>query len=241
MTGPTSKYRYALTGLIYCGTCGRRMLGQAPYGKHKYVCSQYIEGRKVCDRFEVKEPEALRMILEVLRTEVFDKHFQPADIEAIKTEMRRMLNAGDQSVSVKVNKQQLAKVELKIKQAQKRLLDMDSDMVKHVTTGIRELADQRDDLRRRLAGSEDRPSKQVEAVEERIQAAIGWLNDLESMVDTDFDPVKVNQMLGQFVSQVEFNVERVAYGPSKVKSKCVIVGGVIQMKADTFPLVLSVL
>src|SRR5690606_26295003 len=95
--------------------------------------------------------------------------------------------------------------------------------------------DDRDAVRSRLAEVDKTPAKRIEAVDERIQAAIGWLESLETMVETKYDPMKVNSMLHKFVDRVDFHMERQQWGESGKRFKCEITGGLIYFRTEALP------
>ncbi|EMI18685.1 hypothetical protein RMSM_04379 [Rhodopirellula maiorica SM1] len=179
------------------------------------------------------------MILSKIRTEIFEKHFQPSHVEQIKAAMRKILSGGQKSGGEKLYRQQLAKIELQIEKAVERMTEVPPDMIKHVAGRIRKLEDDRDAVRSRLAESDKTPAKRIEAVDERIQAAIGWLESLETLVETEYDPVKVNSMLHKFVDRVDFHMDRQQWGDSGTRYKCEVTGGVIYFRTEALPFGIS--
>tara|TARA_R110002073_G_scaffold20209_5_gene72797 strand:- start:2337 stop:3914 length:1578 start_codon:yes stop_codon:yes gene_type:complete len=232
-TSPNPGHAFALSGLLRCGACGYGMYADKSNGVPSYTCYSYMERPDACERFNVRETEALRQILRALRVEFFEKYFSPKTVQIIKEEMRSILSGYRTDLEVIQNN--LRKVGSQIEQAKQRLIEVPVDMVRHVAERIRQLEDQRDALVEQLGESEEPADKQVSAMEERIEAATGWLVSLEEVIETKYDGNEVNRMLKQFIDKVDIHIERVQWGPSGKRFRCNLVGGAIYFRTNELP------
>ncbi len=229
-TNPNPGETTALSGLLRCGRCGYTMIADRCNGTASYTCYSYREHPGACERFNAFEIDALKAILKALRTEYFDKFLTPANIDQIRKAMRKRLSG--RRADVDVAKAHLQKIDSQLKQAKRRLVEVDADMVRHVQERIRELEDQRDGLLPQIEAAKQPAEMQITAVEERIKAAIDWLSRLEQLVDTEYDSGLVNAMLRQFIDKVELQIERVQWGKSGKRFKCNLVGGTVFFKLN---------
>lgn len=232
-TSPNPDHVFALSGLLRCGSCGYGMHADKSNGVPSYTCYSYHQKPGTCQRFNVRENEALREVLKVLRSQFFDKHFSAENIELIKEQMRQLLTG--ERADVEVAKGHMQKIEGQIEQAKRRLVEVPVDMVRHVSDRIRQLEDQRDSLLPQIEASASPPEKQITAMEQRITSAMGWLKTLEEIAETEYDGKVVNQMLRQFVDRVEVHIDRVQWGKSGKRFRCNLVGGAIYFKTNELP------
>jgi len=223
----------ALSGLLKCGRCGRGMFADRFNGTASYTCYSYRERPGECKRYNVTEREALREILVQLRTQFFDKYLTDANVERIKSAMRDRLSG--KRADAAVVEGHLQRNEAQLQQAKRRLIEVDADMVRHVTERIRELENSRDVLLSQVETMKQPADIQVGAVEQRITAAIDWLAKLEALVDTDYSGPLVNQMLRQFIDKVELVIERVQWGKTGKRHKCKLVGGTVFFRLNGLP------
>lgn len=236
MTGPKSKNRYALTGLLFCKNCGSRLCGTSAKGENvkRYICIDYQNSRGTCERRTVKEDLVLGEILKAIRTEFIDKFFGSAEREAIKDQMREILleGSGDIERNRAADRQRLAETEGELEQAVNAMLSTSEDLRPLVEKRVRTIQDERDTLTDRLAKTTAPASEQIARAEERIDSAIRWLDRLEAIVGTEYDPPVLAEMLGQFIERVDVDIERVPCGK---RSSHKLRGGVIYFRAESFP------
>ncbi len=230
---------FALKGLVKCGSCGHSMNGWADQKVsppvRKYLCSNYtLNGG--CERLNVNEDELLRKVLFVLKEQFFAP-LGGAGRQEIREAMERQLT--QHNAAQVVDDSQLQKLKSSLNQAQRRLAEVSQDMVRHVETRIRELETQ-------IAAMEDRKRerdktpKSIELVEQRIDDAMGWLDKLESIVDVDYDPALVGQLLAQFVTEIRVDVVRVPMKEGSRKHVSKLVGGAVHVRPDgILPLIFS--
>lgn len=202
-------------------------------GTPSYTCYSYRERPGECERFNVNEKVILRETLKQLRVEFFDKYLTAENVERIKAAMRQQLSGKRSDVAIVES--HLQKIEAQLQQAKRRLVEVDADMVRHVTERIRELEDNRDSLRSQMEASNQPAEFQISNVEQRIKAAIGWLEELEKIVDTDYSGPIVNNMLRQFIDKIDVHIERVQWGTTGKRFKCNLVGGTVFFKLNGLP------
>ena len=97
MTGPKSKNRYPLTGLLYCGNCGNRMCGstvKTEPGVRRYICLAYNQHFGECERRSSREDLILPAVVHAIREQFVDKYFGEAERDQIKQAMRDLLLGG---------------------------------------------------------------------------------------------------------------------------------------------------
>ena len=217
----------ALSGLVKCGKCGGGMSGGRDRGKVDYICTNGKQKLGVCEPFRLREDEIMPEVLRVLHSEYFDK-FTPETIEAIKAEIRRQVDG--KADTAETDQRQLADIERKIQKAADRLLEIDADMIPHVTASLRRLEVDRDAVRARIDAASKPSDVQANNAEQRIRTALAWLDDIEAITATDYDPGKLNRMLRQFIDKIELELTRTAYGATGNRHKTTITGGRIYLK-----------
>ncbi|QDV66171.1 recombinase family protein [Crateriforma conspicua] len=233
-TGPKKMNgEFALKGLVSCGCCGGPMDGwfNPQRGVRQYICRAYTKSADSCQRFIVDESDILRHVIEAIQSEVFDR-LDDATMKAIRQRMTE-LTAQRQDV-IEVDRQHMRKIENQLAQAKRRLVEVDTDMVRHVTERIRELEDEQARLSDHIAANSVDAANQVELAEQRIDAAMGLLGRLSDVVASgDYDPRPVREMVGQMVQSVTVNVVREPIG--KRKHRCRLTGGVIHFRIAGMP------
>ncbi|WP_436717443.1 recombinase family protein [Roseiconus lacunae] len=229
-TQPNPTETTALSGVLQCGGCGSRMICDRSNGVPKYTCNSYWQRPGSCERYSVTEKNVLKLIIEKLRTEYFDKVLTGTNLNRLKKRMRELLGGTKAQSALKIAKAQAAKIDEQIEQARRRLVEVEPDMIRHVEARIRELEDQQDALAPVLAKAAESPEKVIEDVEERVQAACDWLSQLEQLAETDYHSPSVNEMLRVFVDKVELDMKRVQWGPTGKRYRCHITGGRIYVK-----------
>ena len=237
MTGPKSKNRYALTGLLYCGNCGERMCGSTAKnepGVNRYICLAYHQKPGKCERRTIKEAIVLPAILKAVRTEFIDKYFGKAEREAIKQQMAEILleTTSEADRTATETKQRLAVVEGELEQAVNALLATSEDLRPLVEKRVRQIQDEQDALKDRLAKESAPAAEQVARAQDRIDAAIKWLDKLEELVETDYDAPALAEMLRQFIDRVEIDIERIPQGKRALNK---MTGGRIYFRSELFP------
>ncbi|MEM0926437.1 MAG: recombinase family protein [Planctomycetota bacterium] len=231
-THPNPAELTALSGVLRCGKCGYGMFCDRSNGVPQYTCYSYRQRPGECERYTVKEADALRMILTALRVEYFDVVLTESSVNAIRDRMREILSGTDDTEPAsKLLEAQLSKVATQIDQAKKRLIEVSPDMIEHVEEKLRELQSQRDSLQRSLEMASEKPDKVLEGIDQRIEDAFSWLKDLEEIADTDYDGTTVSRMLRQLVDRVELDVVREQWGPTGKRFRCHITGGRIWLKS----------
>ena len=102
-------------------------------------------------------------------------------------------------------------------------------MVKRIEAKIRdaesELALLRDQQKQQSSATAS-----VDVIEERIGPAMGWIDQLEDLVDTDYDPNAVLEAVREFITEIRVDMERKPIREGGRKHVCTLLGGTIHVR-----------
>lgn len=226
-TGPRKvNGSFALKGMVKCNRCGAPMHGYVEKGVRKYLCGKYKQSAGACERLVVNEKELLREVLKQIR----EKWLDPlGDIgrEQIRSAMRDILKEDDQTESVM--KGQLQKIETELKRLDRRLADVSADMIPRIEKRLRAAEDDHAALLDRMKAKQAQPQT-VELIESRIAAAIQWLDNLESLVESDYDARELNEALRTLVTEIRCEIDRRPVCEGAKKHTCELTGGMIHIR-----------
>lgn len=234
MTGPGSRDRFALTGLLYCGNCGSRMCGAADKSGKRMICIAYQNGKETCQRRTVKEVEVLPQVIRAIRVNFVDRYFGEAERDAIKQAMRQRLldQNGDVVAERKRNKARLAELDGELEQAVTSMMATSEDLRPLIEKRVRAMQDERAELADKVSSDTAPAAQQIAQAEQRIDSAIGWLDRLEELTTTDVSPRLLSDLMRQFIERIEVDVDRMPQGKRTVNQ---LTGGRVFFRADSFP------
>ncbi|MEO9590821.1 recombinase family protein, partial [Rhodopirellula bahusiensis] len=237
MTGPKGKNRFPLTGLLFCERCGSRMCGQVnknQQGVRRYICLGYTQNFTKCKRRTVKEAEVLPQVVKAIRTQFIEPLLGDAMRSDLRERMKEILLANESSVTRnrKVAEVRLAKLDGELEQAVNAMLSTSEDLRPLVENRVRAIQDERDQLADEMTQDLTPATEQLARAEQRVDAAIGWLDRLEEAINTDFDEKALHELLRQFVERVTIDVDRVPQGK---RSRCVLLGGSVHLRSESLP------
>ncbi|MDH3717135.1 MAG: recombinase family protein [Planctomycetota bacterium] len=194
----STRGKYLLGGLLYCGHCGAKMAGSGENGSPAYVCYTYRQrGSEFCHGNRVQQSVALENIVTALQDE-----FCSDTRDRLRQAMRRQLEG--LAAADTANRDQLADIEIKIAKADRRLVEVSTDMIPRIEKRIRELEAERDHVAGALASV---PVDREAFVRSRIKAAIGWIDRLGEAFEAA-DTGLVRQVLRESIARVEITMDR---------------------------------
>jgi len=238
LTGPKGKHRYAFAGMLRCGHCGSAMAGMTVRDDaRRYICCGYTAIRAGCERRSVKESDLLKIVLRHIREDFIEKHFTKDDRELVRQQMREILSASESDYieTRAVAESRLIELDTELEQAVSALLATSEDLRPLVEQRVRKIQDERDVVADSVKRDSAPAADQIARAESRIDAAVKWLDRIEAVADTDFDPVAMREMLHQFIEFIEVDVERLPQGKTGTRTLHRIVGGRIHIRAEAFP------
>jgi hypothetical protein len=140
---PKRKHGYLLTGLVHCGDCGCRMQGyKYNGGPRTYICSAYWRNRGACSRNTVIEDEVLGHIVGTIQKKLLD----PKNMERLRKALHRQVKTFGGKGHTDSLRKKIQTVELKLGKAERRLVEVDADMLPFVQKHIRGLIAQQYEL-----------------------------------------------------------------------------------------------
>ena len=221
--GGTSS-QFVLSGLLRCSHCGSSMHGDTYNNCTHYTCGTYKSRPGSCERYNIRQPEMLQILLKELRTRLF----KPDVIKRVRAEMVRKLQ---QPAPTRNNPQLLLDaIDVKIEAAEHRLVEVSKDMIPRVEAQIRQLLQQRSALEAQAADQVQQPTISKGDVFQRVDAAMVWFKQLEKVAAGKYSNDKMRQLLSQFIEKVELRFERNLWGKSTTRYKCSLAGGVIHFR-----------
>jgi site-specific DNA recombinase len=133
---------FVLSGILYCGKCGNKMSGDFGNHTHQYTCYSYRQhGKCRCDRNTVRQQIVLQNILAAIQHE----YYNPETMDRLAAECRRQLAKDNKPEAAKL-RAELAAVDGKLDKAQRRLVEVDADLLDDVQQQIRQLKARRASL-----------------------------------------------------------------------------------------------
>ncbi len=190
---------FVLSGLLVCGRCGHKMMGDFGNGVHQYTCYGYRQhGKACCDRNTVRQEIVLQSILEAVERE----YYNPATLDRLAAECRRQLQSrGAKSDVVKLRKE-LADVDAKLAKAKRRLVEVDADLLDDVQQQIRLLRSRRESLAGMLKAASAGTAKRSDDIDAKVQAALAWFGKLKEAAERA-RPELVREFIQEAFAKVE--------------------------------------
>lgn len=237
-SGPRNKNQYALRGMLFCENCGGPMCGHSNRaGKIHYQCNKYNSHPEVCERRTADELEILRNVLRVIREQVIDKYFGPAQMAHIKEAMREKIKARDGSANNSRTRtaDRIIKLDHDIETATVRLITIAPDIQPLIEKKIRVWQSERAELADHLAKKDAPPAQQLAVALSRVDAMVGWLGRLDELADSEnYDAVKIARLLPTFVPRVGVSIDPQEIEGSRYKRQT-LVGGSVYFSLENFP------
>jgi hypothetical protein len=95
------------------------------------------------------------------------------------------------------------------------------------------IQDERDKLADKLTRNTAPAAEQIARAEERIDAVIGWLDRLEDIAGSNYDPVALARVLREFIERIDVDIEKVPTSGKRTIN--VLRGGQIYFRSESFP------
>jgi site-specific DNA recombinase len=203
---------WVLTGMAYCGCCGRRLRGRT-YHDARRPGKCYVYRRLVCPgRGEHGEPcgagEALQdVVLRELAALVKGEFGKPAHVERIGRKIEALLGQqeGETARRREALAAKLAAIEADIATATRRLLILPEDILADARREFEAMKRERESLAAELAGADE--ARQVSRAEaQRMREALADLGRLEEVI-ADKPPELVRDLLARIVEKVTLHFE----------------------------------
>jgi hypothetical protein len=212
-----------LSGLLICGHCGFRMVGNTINGRRYYVCSGYTEhGKAVCNRHRISEQPLMDAILRKLQTEFLN----PENLERLRAEMRRQRQEAPRIAQEEARRvrRRLADLDQRIERGTARLTVVGDEIVADLAAKVREFRAERDGLAGQLAAVEGK--QEVDPAEDEIDRSLENLWRLrEALAEADCDGLRA--VLEECIEKVELRWKHEGTS-KKVLSR--FTGGVISLR-----------
>jgi hypothetical protein len=183
----------------------------------------------------VREDAVLSHVLKAIRTEFIEPFFGNLEREAIKNRMREIL-LDTQSESERdrlATQTRLATTEAELEQAVNAMVATSNDLRHLVEKRVRMIQDERDKLADKLTRNTAPAAEQIARAEERIDAVIGWLDRLEDIAGSNYDPVALARVLREFIERIDVDIEKVPTSGKRTIN--VLRGGQIYFRSESFP------
>jgi DNA invertase Pin-like site-specific DNA recombinase len=214
---------FVLLGLMTCSHCGSRMVGDSHRGRLTYLCGGYVKHRNSCQSNRVDEDAIVGLIGDKL-SETF---LAPDNLKELRAEVRRQEQATPALTSDLSG--QVADLEKKIKQANRKLASIPDDLLAGAIDQIRDWQAQRDKLAREVERS--KVSSPVANLEQLIEAVGVLVRDLRAVLKRG-KPADVRSLLELVVGKIELRWRHVQRG-QQVWS--IPDGGTIHLRGDEDP------
>jgi DNA invertase Pin-like site-specific DNA recombinase len=206
---------FVLSGVLFCGKCGHKMSGDLGNGVHQYTCYGYRQhGKGYCDSNRLRQ----QIVLDAILTAVEREYFNPQTMERLATECRRQLKAkGTKPEAIKLRKE-LAEVEAKLAKAQRRLVEVDADLIDDVQQQTRKLKARRASLAGILKAAGKAPVKQGDEIDAKAAAALAWFGRLKEAARRA-DPMLLRKFIREAFEKVEIWTEKERWTDRRFKRK----------------------
>jgi DNA invertase Pin-like site-specific DNA recombinase len=203
---------WALSGMLYCGGCGRRMSGvtkRYKKGEHRYVYRHYVcqtNHRKhpgICHLNQVTQDRVLQEVAALICTSFTDPG-RVAELQA-----RVQVLAEREATGAAAERQQLAdridELHRLVDQGTERLLLLPKDLIDGASAKLRDWQRERDELARELA-RRDAAAEAGDRFTARVTDALGHLKQLEAILTTA-PANEIRDALAGLVRRVTLNFE----------------------------------
>ena len=215
---------FIFTGLLRCADCGHRMVGHTANAKKLfYRCGgSQIKGTAFCHPHHVGQDELLSLVLKTLRARYTD----PAIIKRLKAAVRDELKQTKKTVDAAGLRRQLSGQQGKLKKAQRRLVEVDHDLLGDVQEQIRDIKATIESIEIQLQMVSTDLGEAYASIDERADAAMAVFSRLESARS---NPTALRAYLGEVIDRIVIAVDR-----EKVNQRYRynFVGGEIILKQD---------
>lgn len=209
---------FLLSGIFFCGMCGRPMQGRRLKGKSKksggvyqtfYVCTGYHnDGRDACTHNQTEEGPLVAAIVKKLRAALTD----PARLAALRGMVRGQEESepagADPVAEVEGLRKQAGEMDAKIRYASRQMLDPANEP--HLTSlreALLELQQERAALAARIDAAAKQTPKAVASLDDRVARAVALLDCLEEALVLA-DPAVSRELLGQLLERLEGYYDR---------------------------------
>ena len=228
-SGPKTERRpkavYPLSGLVYCGHCGRTMTGQSEEGRVRYVCTSYLrQGRQNatgCGKHVIDAARIQAWLIGALR----DYYLGPGRAELV-AEIRRQLKsvAKGSKVDAKRLEKRAAELEREVARLVKAIRTTDAgELVEALDTARRERQGVQEALRHAARG---RDGQSIEQEAESVADELGGLE--EGLAGTD--PALIREVFRRLVDRIECQWEPVPNGGQGNRQSYRLTGGVVYLR-----------
>ncbi len=164
------------------------MVGHTVKGKQYLICSGHLDkGTSFCDRNAVRQDELVRHVVTALEKRFLDPSTIEQQREEIVAENRK---SAQPSKRMKLRRQ-LDALNEKLSKAQRRLLEVDTDMVNVVQQRIRDLQHKQEQLKQELTQTSVSKRRRVSEANRKLDAALALFSKLRhALVRSDFKTLR---------------------------------------------------
>src|SRR5262249_49182095 len=146
--------------------CGSPMYGTKVKGVRVYRCASYMSYGQCAPR-TVREDLILPLLVQLIQQRFLD----PAALDALREELREQQRATDTRDEVDRLTKRVAALEKKIREGERRLVEIDHDMLEGAKSRIRELKREHETALAHLAqvSSRKSPAEAVDALVDKLK------------------------------------------------------------------------
>ncbi len=226
---------YLLSGIVYCGHCGRKMYGSTKtrrkngkvYQYAQYVCSTYqTAGKKQgCGCHAVDQGTLLDFLVVKLKTEVLAGGKRDLLRDEILSAMKESADSGPERVESLRAK--LSKLDKELDLAKRRFLKAPDDVADMLGEELSSMRKQRDRVAAELAATESIADHGQ--LEQMADAAVDRLWSIAEEFDTAPAP-RMRQLLSEMVERVDLYFDSI---PKGKRVECPLSKGVATLRRDS--------
>ncbi len=214
---------FVLSGVLRCGKCGHKMIGDLSNGKHHYTCYGYRQhGKTYCDRNTLRQNEIVAGVLDGLQ----ERYYNPETLAQLASSMRRQLKELKREPEPQALRRELDAIEAKLAKAKQRLVEVDADLLDDVQEQIRGLRRQRVAAEARLASCASNSRTKGDDIDRRVEAALEWFGRFREAA-TKADPHLLRQFFRGSISRVDIFTDKRPWGK---RSKYRLERGIVWMR-----------
>jgi DNA invertase Pin-like site-specific DNA recombinase len=215
-TSPAPKDRpYLLSGLLVCGACGWRMIGDTQSGKRYYKCGQYHNvGSRSCGCNLIAEERLVRCILQRIEATLLN----PTNVARLRAEVQQKADHYEQARPVLAAdlEAKLAELQAKIDPALERMALIPPDLLPQYGAMVRGWNEEHERLQRELERTQKARPDTGPDIDATVQKVTESLYRLREAV-LEGDPVLAREFLRRLITKVELFFDKVQ-GPKRYKN-----------------------